>query len=66
MKAIKISILSCLQTISLSTLGSMYPGHDLPKDFLCKKPYVGATCIQKETNSKNHSFLWVKDNKEII
>jgi len=66
MKDIKISIVSCLQTISLSTLGSMYPGHDLPKHFLCKKPYAGAPCIQKETNSKNHSFLRVKDSKEII
>lgn len=65
MKDIKISILSCFQTISLSTRGSMDPEQDLPKDYVCKKPCMGAPCIQKQ-RADLHPLLQVKDRKERV
>jgi len=67
MKDIKISIVSCLQTISLSTLGSMYPGHDLPKKALCggalhserdkqQKPFFSSSQRQQGNNLSSQQW----------
>lgn len=49
MTDVQTSILSSLQTISLSTLGSTYPERDLPKDFVCKKPCLRGAGLHPET-----------------
>lgn len=55
MKDLKISTLSSLQTTSLTTLGSCTRNKTSRKT-VCKKPRVGALCIQTPAKSKDHGL----------